>query len=55
MINVDDIPEAIKELERTRARGLAGAMITVYPAEEYSYDRPEYEPFWAQPRISTCP
>jgi len=47
MINVDDIPEAIKELERTRARGLAGAMITVYPAEESSYDRPEYEPFWA--------
>src|SRR6266487_4575818 len=22
-------------------------MITVYPAEEHSYDRPEYEPFWA--------
>ena len=47
MINVDDIPGAIKELERTRARGLVGAMITVYPAEERSYDRPEYEPFWA--------
>jgi predicted TIM-barrel fold metal-dependent hydrolase len=47
MINVDDIPGAIKELERTRAQGLVGAMITVYPAEERSYDRPEYEPFWA--------
>ena len=47
MINVDDIPGAIKELERTRARGLVGAMIAVYPAEERSYDRPEYEPFWA--------
>jgi hypothetical protein len=30
---VDDIPGAITELERTRKRGLAGAMITVYPAE----------------------
>ena len=55
MINVDDIPGAIKELERTRARGLVGAMITVYPAEERSYDRPEYEPFWAAAQISTCP
>ncbi len=47
MINVDDVPAAIDELERTRKRGLAGAMISVYPAEERSYDHPEYEPFWA--------
>jgi predicted TIM-barrel fold metal-dependent hydrolase len=47
LINVDDIPGAIAELQRARRRGLAGAMITVYPAEERSYDRPEYEPFWA--------
>jgi predicted TIM-barrel fold metal-dependent hydrolase len=47
MLNVDDIPGAVKELERTSKRGLAGAMITVYPAEERSYDRPEYEPLWA--------
>jgi hypothetical protein len=25
----------------------ADQMITVYPAEDRSYDRPEYEPFWA--------
>ena len=30
-------------------RGLVGAMITVYPAEERSYDRPEYEPSWLLP------
>ncbi|MBI3325701.1 MAG: amidohydrolase family protein, partial [Nitrospinae bacterium] len=47
MVNVDDVQGAIKELQRTRKRGLAGAMITVYPAEDRSYDRPEYEPFWA--------
>ena len=47
LINVDDIPGAIKELERTRKRGLAGAMITVYPSEDRSYDRPEYEALWA--------
>jgi predicted TIM-barrel fold metal-dependent hydrolase len=47
LINVDDIPGAIEELQRVRKRGLAGAMITVYPSEDRSYDRPEYEPFWA--------
>jgi predicted TIM-barrel fold metal-dependent hydrolase len=47
MINVDDAPEAVRELERTRQRGLVGAMITVYPAEDRSYDHPQYEPFWA--------
>jgi predicted TIM-barrel fold metal-dependent hydrolase len=47
MINVDDVPAAVKELERCRARGLAGAMITVYPPETRSYDHADYEPFWA--------
>jgi predicted TIM-barrel fold metal-dependent hydrolase len=47
LINVDDVPGAIAELTRTRKAGLAGAMITVYPPEDRSYDRPEYEPFWA--------
>src|SRR5919198_1239214 len=28
-------------------QGLVGAMITVGPTEAMSYDRPEYEPFWA--------
>ena len=47
MINVDDIPEAVKELHRARKIGLAGAMITVYPTEDKSYDLPDYDPFWA--------
>jgi predicted TIM-barrel fold metal-dependent hydrolase len=47
MIHVEDVPGAVAELARARTLGLVGAMITVYPAEEWSYDRPQYEPFWA--------
>ena len=47
MINVEDIPGAIKELERTRKLGLVGALITVYPDEDKSFDLPQYDPFWA--------
>ena len=46
MINVDDVESAVKEMHRSRQLGLVGAMITVYPTEDKSYDRPEYEPFW---------
>ena len=47
MINLDDVEDAIKELERAARLGLSGAMITEYPLEERRYDQPEYEPFWA--------
>ena len=47
MLNVDDVPSAVNELERCAGMGLAGAMITVYPPEDRSYDSPEYEPLWA--------
>src|SRR5690242_20040464 len=47
MINLDDVQDGIKELERAAGLGLAGAMITEYPAEDRRYDQPEYEPFWA--------
>ena len=46
MINMDDVPEAIKELERAHKQGLAGAMITVYPPEDRAYDLAIYDPFW---------
>ena len=54
MINLDDIPDAIRELERAARLGLAGAMITEYPFEDRRYDQAEYEPFWPQRRRSTC-
>jgi hypothetical protein len=33
MINLDDVPDAAKELERAARLGLSGAMITEYPLE----------------------
>src|SRR5881296_1838796 len=47
MINLDDVQDGIRELERTARMGLAGAMITEYPLEHRRYDQPEYEPLWA--------
>src|SRR5256885_10519423 len=47
MINLDDVQDGIRELERTASLGLAGAMIAEYPAEDRRYDQTEYEPFWA--------
>jgi predicted TIM-barrel fold metal-dependent hydrolase len=47
MISMDDVHAAIRELERTKRLGLAGAMITEYPLDDRRYDQPEYEPFWA--------
>jgi len=47
MINLDDVQEGIRELQRAARLGLAGAMITEYPLEHRRYDQPEYEPFWA--------
>jgi hypothetical protein len=47
LINLDDVEDGIKELERAARLGLAGAMITEYPLEHRRYDQPKYEPFWA--------
>jgi predicted TIM-barrel fold metal-dependent hydrolase len=47
MVNLDNVAEGIKELERAARLGLAGAMITEYPLEDRRYDQPEYEPFWS--------
>ena len=47
MVNVDDVADGVKELERCARMGMAGAMITVYPPETMSYDYPEYDPLWA--------
>jgi predicted TIM-barrel fold metal-dependent hydrolase len=47
MVNVDDVADGVRELERASHLGLAGAMITEYPREERRYDQPEYERFWS--------
>jgi Amidohydrolase len=47
MINLDDVQDGIKELERAARLGLSGAMITEYPLEHRRYDQSGYEPFRA--------
>ena len=46
MINLDDVDEALKELQRTAKIGLAGAMVATRAGRQ-PYDHPMYEPFWA--------
>ena len=51
MINLEDIPAGIKELERCAKMGLAGAMISTYPDgtrynDGRAYDSLDYEPLW---------
>lgn len=46
-LNIDDVQEGVKELQRCHKMGLVGAMITVYPPDDRPYLLPEYEPLWA--------
>ena len=54
-INIDDVEEGIKEMERCRKMGMVGTLITVYPAEDRPYTSPEYEPLWAAAQDSEMP
>ena len=47
MLNIDDVQEGVKELERCANMGFVGAVIPVYPPEKRPYNKPEYEPLWA--------
>lgn len=47
MVNVDDVGDAVSELERTARMGFVGAMITEYPPEDARYDHSRYERLWA--------
>jgi predicted TIM-barrel fold metal-dependent hydrolase len=55
MINLDDVQDGIKQLERAARQGFAGAMITEYPLEDRRYDQPMYEPFWAAAQALNMP
>ena len=46
-INLDDVQEGTRELERCAKLGFVGGMITAYPHQDKAYDSPDYEPFWA--------
>jgi hypothetical protein len=46
MLNVDDVQDAVGELQRAAKLGLAGGLIPLRPLE-HRYDHPRYEPLWA--------
>ena len=47
LINLDEVEDGIKELQRSAKLGFVGAMITVSPPAERPYSLPQYEPLWA--------
>jgi len=47
MLNVDDVDEGAKELERCKKMGLVGAFIPVTPLPDRPYRDPVYDRFWA--------
>lgn len=47
LIALDDVPAAVKELQRIAGLGLKGAMIWAEPPVDRPYSHPDYEPFWA--------
>ena len=55
MVNVDDVQDGIRELERAAKMGFAGAMITELPPDDRRYDHPDYEPFWAAAQALDMP
>ena len=47
MINIEDIPGAVREMERCRKMGMLGIMIACYAPLSRTYDSPEYDVLWA--------
>src|SRR5438552_1266602 len=55
LISLDDIPLAVKELERSAKMGLKGAMIWGVPPEDKPYYSELYDPFWAAAQETKMP
>ncbi|MSQ25124.1 MAG: amidohydrolase [Dehalococcoidia bacterium] len=55
LICLDDIPTAVRELERAAKNGFTSAMIAVYQSEEDCYEKPRYDPFWAAAQDLSMP
>jgi predicted TIM-barrel fold metal-dependent hydrolase len=47
LVPMDDVGEAVAELERVARLGLRGGLIWGVPPEERRYDRDEWNPLWA--------
>jgi predicted TIM-barrel fold metal-dependent hydrolase len=46
ILDAEDLGSNVAQLERARALGLGGGIITVAPRPGAEYDQPRYEPFW---------
>ena len=55
LLNVDDIDDAVGELERCVKRGAAAACIPAYPGEGRTYDLPSCDKLWAAAQASEIP
>jgi predicted TIM-barrel fold metal-dependent hydrolase len=55
LIPMDDVGEAVHEIERTTARGLRGGMIWGDPPADRPYDAVEWEPVWAAAQAANFP
>ena len=47
MLNLDDVDDAVRELQRVRELGLSGALITVLPPAWQPFRSDVYDPLWA--------
>jgi predicted TIM-barrel fold metal-dependent hydrolase len=47
LIAMQDVDEAVRELQRIAKKGLRGAMINAAPPGDVPYSDPHFDPFWA--------
>ncbi len=55
MLNVDDVEEGCRELERVKKLGLVGAFIPVSPLPDKPYRDPSYDRLWATAQDNDMP
>jgi predicted TIM-barrel fold metal-dependent hydrolase len=55
MLNVDDVEEGCRELERAKKLGLVGAFIPVSPVPDKPYRDPVYDRLWATAQANEMP
>jgi predicted TIM-barrel fold metal-dependent hydrolase len=53
-LNVDDVQDAVRELERCAKMGMIGVAIPVFN-ERMRYDMPEFDPLWAAAEANEMP
>ena len=46
LLNSDDVPSAVKEMERCKKLGHVGALIATWPDDAHRFFRPEYDALW---------